>query len=156
MGTVEEYTKEFEAIRFIVSMYNPAYDELYFASHFVKGLKEEIRGVVQSQVPDTVDSASLLARVHQQVLERAKLRAHQPVHVVEPATFNTKGDNKPSNYNPNLWRERQLRDYRRANNLCYFCGDKFDHEHLQKCTKRPKCQLNALIVMIWSPCLKTH
>jgi hypothetical protein len=26
-------------------------------------------------------------------------------------------------------REHQLRDYRRANNLCFRCGDKFSREH---------------------------
>jgi hypothetical protein len=39
-----------------------------------------------------------------------------------------------------------LRDFRRANNICYYCGDKFDAGHLQKCTKRTKPQVNALIV----------
>jgi hypothetical protein len=43
-----------------------------------------------------------------------------------------------------LWKERQLWDYRRANNLCYFCRDKFDVNHLQKCTKRTKPHLNVL------------
>jgi hypothetical protein len=45
-----------------------------------------------------------------------------------------------------LWKERQLRDYRRANNLCYLCGEKFDAGHLQKCTKRNKPQVNAIVV----------
>lgn len=45
-SSVEEYTKEFEALRFQVSMHNPGYDEVFFASHFIKGLKEEIRAVV--------------------------------------------------------------------------------------------------------------
>jgi hypothetical protein len=45
-----------------------------------------------------------------------------------------------------LWKERQLRDYTRANNLCYFCREKFDANHLQKCTKRAKPQVNAIVV----------
>lgn len=87
-----------------------------------------------------------MARVHQQVLERAKLRVTKPATLAKSITLNNKVDNKSGAYNPNLWRERQLRDYRHATNLCYFCGDKFDHEHLQKCTKRHKPQLNAFIV----------
>jgi hypothetical protein len=43
-------------------------------------------------------------------------------------------------------KERQIRDYRKANNLCYFCGDKFELGHLQKCPKKAKPQLNALVV----------
>jgi hypothetical protein len=30
--------------------------------------------------------------------------------------------------------------------LCYFCGDKFDAIHLQKCPKRNKSQINALVI----------
>jgi hypothetical protein len=45
-----------------------------------------------------------------------------------------------------LWKERQFRDFRRANNLCFFCGDKFDAAHLHKCTKRNKPQVNAIVL----------
>jgi hypothetical protein len=45
-----------------------------------------------------------------------------------------------------LWKERQQRDYCRANNLCYFCGQKFDANHIAKCTKRNKPHVNALVV----------
>jgi hypothetical protein len=38
----------------------------------------------------------------------------------------------------NLWRERQLRDYREANGLCFYCGDKFDPSHVEVCQKRTK------------------
>jgi hypothetical protein len=46
-----------------------------------------------------------------------------------------------------LWKERQLRDYRRANNLCYLCGEKSDAAYLQKCPKRNKPQLNAIALI---------
>jgi hypothetical protein len=48
--------------------------------------------------------------------------------------------------NPNLWRERQLRDYRRANGLCYFCGDKYDPAHGEVCQKKSRAQVNALTI----------
>lgn len=35
-------------------------------------------------------------------------------------------DRPPSN---EFGRERQLRDYRRANGLCFKCGDHYSHEH---------------------------
>lgn len=37
-------------------------------------------------------------------------------------------------------------DYRRANNLCYHCGEKYELEHAEQCTKKNKHQLNALVV----------
>jgi hypothetical protein len=60
----------------------------------------------------------------------------------------TSGRTEPSqpNSNTTLWKERQLRDYRPANNLCYFCGNKFDGNQLQMCTKCHKPQLNALVI----------
>jgi hypothetical protein len=45
-----------------------------------------------------------------------------------------------------LWKERQLRDFRKAHDLCYYCGEKFELVHLQKCTKRAKPHVNALVV----------
>lgn len=59
---------------------------------------------------------------------------------------NTTHKSDPTSHQSPLWKERQLRDYRRANNLCYFCDDKFSLEHLKVCPRRAKPQLNALIV----------
>ncbi|GJN13656.1 hypothetical protein PR202_gb00386 [Eleusine coracana subsp. coracana] len=62
-GTVEEYTKEFEAAQFQVFMHNPGFDEVFFASHFVNGLNADIRGPVQAQIPDTMNKASHWSRL---------------------------------------------------------------------------------------------
>jgi len=37
-----------------------------------------------------------------------------------------------------------LRDYRKANNLCYHCGEKYEPGHAEHCAKKAKPQLNAL------------
>jgi hypothetical protein len=73
-GNLEDYIREFEAIQFQVSMFNTGFDELFFTSHFVNGLKDEIRGVVQAQLPDSVDRATLLAQNQQQIVDRSKFR----------------------------------------------------------------------------------
>jgi len=44
-----------------------------------------------------------------------------------------------------LWKERQERDFRKAHGLCFYCGEKFDAGHIDKCSKRPKAQVNALV-----------
>jgi hypothetical protein len=53
---VEEYTKEFEAIQFQVSMFNSGFDKMFFTSHFVNGLKDDISVMVQSQIPKSMKS----------------------------------------------------------------------------------------------------
>lgn len=47
-----------------------------------------------------------------------------------------------------MWRERQTRDYRRSNGLCYFCAEPYNATHKDVCTKRPQPQpqANALVL----------
>jgi hypothetical protein len=45
-----------------------------------------------------------------------------------------------------MWRDRQLRDYRKANGLCFNYREKFVPGHLEVCTKRNKPQANALVI----------
>jgi hypothetical protein len=47
-GTVEEYTNNFQSIQFQVSMFNDGFDEMFFVSHFVNSLRDDIRDVVQN------------------------------------------------------------------------------------------------------------
>jgi hypothetical protein len=53
-------------------MHNDGYGELFFASQFVNGLKEEIRYTVQSQVPEDFDRGFLLAKIQQRIVDRGK------------------------------------------------------------------------------------
>lgn len=39
-----------------------------------------------------------------------------------------------------------MRDYRKANGLCYSCGEKFVPRHLEVCAKRNKPQANAIVL----------
>jgi len=144
-GTVAEYTTQFQALQFVVTMHNPNYDEMFFTPHYIRGLKEEIRGTVESQMPTTVHKASITAKVQQGVHDRNKARyqrnANQPKPYMPPRI-----ENKPAPQPTSLWRDRQLRDYRKANGLCFNCGDKFVPDHLEVCPKRNKPQTNALII----------
>jgi hypothetical protein len=144
-GSVEDYTKEFKVVQFHVSMFNSGFDDKFFTSHYANGLKDDIMNSVQNQLPDSVDKASVLARVQQQVLDRTKARTGKAV-AAKPFAVPTNYDSSQVSFNGSMWKERQLRDYRCANKLCYFCGDKFDAIHLQKCPKRNKPQINALVI----------
>jgi hypothetical protein len=44
-------------------MYNIGYDDMFFTLHFSNGLKEDIRGSILSQLPESVDRASMLAKI---------------------------------------------------------------------------------------------
>jgi hypothetical protein len=79
------------------------------------------------------------------VLERTKARTSKTFAGKSTATP-AKIESSQSGVSGSMWNERQLRDYRCANNLCYFCRDKFSATHLQKCPKRNKPKVNALVV----------
>jgi hypothetical protein len=121
-GSVEEYTAKFQALQFDFNMHSCQYDDLYFASQYVEGLKDEIRAAVEPQVPTTVNRAMVIAKIQQRMLERNKLK-HQR-HTITNRGQPTKPENKAATTYGNLWRDKQLRDYRRANNLCFHCGEK--------------------------------
>jgi len=44
-------------------MHNPHYDEMFFWPKYVMGLKDDIRGTVEPQMPTTVQKASILAKI---------------------------------------------------------------------------------------------
>jgi hypothetical protein len=50
-------------MQFHAAMYNPGFDEMFFTAHFVNGLREEIKSVVQTHLPDSVDKATLMAKI---------------------------------------------------------------------------------------------
>ena len=125
-------------------MHNSHYDELFFASKYVAGLKDEIRATVEPHVPVTVDRAALIAKIQQRTLERQKSKFNRQQNNIRPQP--QRGDTSTPTPNLNLQRIRQLRDYRKANNLCFACGEKFEPGHQEVCSKRQKPQLNAIVV----------
>ena len=78
------------------------------------------------------------------MLERSKSRYHKPANQVRPYAP-PKADYKPPQPATSLWKDRQLRDYRKANGLCFSCGEKFMPGHLEVCSKRQKPQVNAML-----------
>lgn len=121
-------------------MHNNHYDDLFFATKYVEGLKHDIRIAVEPHIPVTVDRAAVIAKIQQRALERQKHKFSRQSIQRQPAAREV-----PTNTS-NLNRVRQLRDYRKQNHLCYFCGEKFEPGHLDVCTKRNKPQTNALMV----------
>jgi hypothetical protein len=95
-------------------------------------------------LPSSVDRTALLAQLQQEVLEMGKFKATNISYgskqsggfIKQEAKSATTGD---------LSKERQVREYRRVNGLCYACGEKFEPDHLAKCAKRTQIQLNSLV-----------
>ena len=145
-STVEQYAVAFENLQYELCMHNDGFGELFFVSQFVKGLRYDIGAVVQSQLPQTVDRAILLAKVQQQVLEKGKTKNQKPSVPPRHQSWAAKQDSKYSTPTTQLSKERQILTYRKSNNLCYFCGDKYDPAHAAVCSQTPKAQVNALVV----------
>jgi hypothetical protein len=130
---------------YLVTMRNPHYDEHFFVTQFIKGLKSELCNMVEAQVPDSIERAVLLARIQQEILAADKPRAQRQTNYARPDNAVSRLDTqKPSVKlaTGDFWKDRQLHDYRKANALCFKCGDKFDPTH--QCGAKPAAALNAM------------
>lgn len=144
-GSVAEYQMQFETLSYQISIQNPHYDEQFYVSQFIRGLKSEIRGLVESQIPETVERAILLALVQEEVLADANRwtgKTYQHNRQEAAPAWPEQGKPSVKVGNGEFWRDRQLREYRRANNQCFKCGDPYSPTH--QCAK--KAELHALTV----------
>ena len=73
-STMEEFATEFESLQYQICMHNHGYDEEFFVTQFLKGLKNDIRSAVQIQVPDKMTKAVMLAKIQQKILDRNKTK----------------------------------------------------------------------------------
>jgi uncharacterized protein (DUF2235 family) len=88
---VSEYQSQFDELARGILLYNSGFDDTFFITKFLGGLKEEIRSVILLHRPKYVDTASALALIQEEELDscRHKLsvkstsapnfRAHQVV-----------------------------------------------------------------------------
>jgi len=73
-GSIDEYTEQFQALQYSVTMHNAGYDDMFFSQQYVMGLKEDIRGMVEAHRPPDVLQASILAKIQQRTVDRGKSR----------------------------------------------------------------------------------
>jgi hypothetical protein len=112
----------------------------------VKGLKTELQGGVMCHLPQSVDRSVILAHMQQEILEKNRLKMQRSITANKALGSNLKTDNKGGFILGDLTKERQLKELRRANGLCFTCGEKFEPGHQGKCPKRVVPQLHALTV----------
>jgi hypothetical protein len=136
-ASVQEYIADFEQAAHNLLLYNPNYDETYFVTRFLAGLKEDIRaGIVLHRPPD-VDTASALA-----LLQEAELgRPRSKTQVKDSFRSSFKPNNeklkiadvdKPKKQQMVTDSEDKLaalKNFRRRNGLCFKCGNKWSKEH---------------------------
>jgi hypothetical protein len=119
----------------------------------------ELRSIVKLQVPLALERAFLVARVQQEVLDDSKARAPRPYMRAEAEPAREEVPEQLKLATGNLRKDRQLRDYSRANGLCFKCVDKFDPTHV--CGQKPAAALNAMepvecLVMVSEEVLEMH
>lgn len=72
-GLVLKYHVEFERLAHGLLLYNN-YDDTYFVTHFVAGLKEEIHRVIALHQLKDMDTASMLTLLQEKELNRSRLK----------------------------------------------------------------------------------
>jgi hypothetical protein len=102
-------------------------------SQFLLGLKDDLSHAVEMHLPDTVTQSATLAVVQEHPNDKSR-------HYHRKYT-GAKSDSKPSVGSSDLWKARQLKEFRRANILCFKCGDKYSPTHT---CKTPKGSLHML------------
>lgn len=129
-GTIQEYRQEFETTMYHLLSLDPSLSSKFFISQFLLGLNDELRLGVHLQSPTSITRAAVFACIHKEELEKQRTpRSHiTPVGRPPPATpapIPARAAAPPRQGGDDYARERQLREFRRANGLCFRCGDKY-------------------------------
>lgn len=127
-----------------VRMYEGNISETMLVTQFVLGLKEELRAAVEMQLPTTVAHACEYALVQEALLDMAKQGSNRTFRSSTVTKPQSRPDQTPRSQLAagDMWKARQLKDYRRQNGLCYSCGDKFAPGHV--CANKQVAQAKAL------------
>ena len=143
-GTVQEYRAQFNQLVYRVRLCEGGLSETMLVTQFILGLKEEIKGAVEIQLPTTVHKAAEYALVQESLLDRGKTVAAKQGRQFPVRSPQGRYDpgKKPAFSAGDVWKARQLKEYRRANGLCYGCGEKYVPGH--QCA--PKAQAKAIEV----------
>jgi hypothetical protein len=118
-------------------------NDTFLVNQFILGLKHEMQGAVMAQLPTTVDRVVLLAQVQQLIMDRSKSKFSKPV-MTNRSGGTGRSEGKGGLESGNWSKERQLKEYRRVNGLCYTCGEKYEPGHQARCGNGVVAHLNML------------
>ncbi len=152
-GSVVEYKNQFDSLVYQVRVFDPSVGGMMLVSHFILGLEDEIRAAVVVQLPDTILGledeirAAVVVQLPDTIQQAAAVALMQESVLLELGTYKVKklsykpsgvkGDTSHSSdetlaikpERAELWKAKQLRDYRWASGLCFKCGDKYSPDH---------------------------
>ena len=151
---VDAYYSKFEELMHRVLVYNQAFDETYFVTKFVGGLKTEIKAAIKLHKPRTVDAALSLAKTQEDLALEIKKGGQKSTYkegfkstafrvnyqgkgiLGQAPDDTTKTEEKPK------WEDcfESLKASRKAKGECFKCGEKWGPGH--KCPK--SVQLHVL------------
>jgi hypothetical protein len=140
-ASVEEYVcQSFELIDQLTA-YEDKPNSLHYVTRFIEGLKPSVRILVAIQLPQDLETAYNIALVHEEVgdgltplnsVQAAPRRSisssqfparelddHRGLESVKPAESVKHPEDKLT----------ALRNYRRAKNLCFTCGERYSRGH---------------------------
>jgi hypothetical protein len=120
-GYVEEYKNHFDQLVYHILLYDNNISETILVSQFLLGLKDDLRQAVEMHLPDSVSQTATLAAVQEHLNGRSKTYHKKQA----PPKYENRSLFSPSE----LWKTRQLKEYRRANNLFFKCGEKYSPTH---------------------------
>lgn len=107
LRSVVEYKREFNQLMYQLLLYEQSVTHTFLVTRFLLGLKEEICGAVEIQLPDTVSEAAAYAVIQEEVLNRVKS--------VRPTTTRTYFPKPDNNINSapsgELFKSRQLKEF---------------------------------------------
>ena len=151
-SSVSDYIERFELIINHLASYSDTIHPYYYLTHFVEGLRADIRVVVLIQRPPDLDRACSLTLLQEEVAEGvhrprsppptqhaadATLRPGVPMPLPPPparptplpaptAAVDRRGIDAARADSSKV---KALREYRRARGLCFKCGERWGHDH---------------------------
>jgi hypothetical protein len=138
IGLVADYQARFDQLTHSILLYNLSYDDVYFVTRFLGGLKEEIRASITLHHPPNLEIAAMLALIQEAELEATRSKYHLKSEHREYSKFSTKSFNssnkiKHPTRNENARKDRTpmdsswaaLKAQHKANVLCFVCGEKW-------------------------------
>lgn len=140
IGSVEEYKREFSQQVYQLKLYEPMVSETMLVTRFVLGLKDELKAAVEIQLPDTVHKAAAYAKMQEEILSRQK-QAKTTTTRVPFQRAEARLNSLPAG---DLWKARQLKEYRRENNQCFRCGEKYAPGHVCAKTTVPLATVHSM------------
>jgi hypothetical protein len=167
-STVSEYLSCFTQLVDQLKVYSPKHDQLYFTMRFIDGLRPDIKSVVLVQRPKTLDTATTIALLQEEVSSAPcghsgpsgdwaaatcpHIQARRPLPLplpplpqTEKTTIAATSAQPQPSPTTTAWLSA-LKSYGRAQGLCYKCGAKWSKDHT--CSAKVLLAVNAIWTLL--------